>query len=110
MTVLLILAWPPDHGRSLAMKTANWLADPTHSLPVMPDPLPIGLDDNGDAVTAHDAQEAEYNRQVAISRLTRLRLRLAAATDPFDPSTERQALAAIGILSALGVWRLNRSR
>ena len=107
VAVLLIVCWPPDHGRSLAMKAANWLADPTNSLPTQPDQLPIGLDDNGDAVAAHDAQEAEYYRQYTNSRVTRLRMTLKVATDPLDPATGRQILAAIGILSALAVWRLN---
>ena len=89
------------------MKAANWLADPTNSLPALPDPLPIGLDDNGDAVAAHDAEEAEYYRQYTNSRVTRLRMTLKAAADPFDPSTARQILAGIAILSALAVWRLN---
>ena len=108
--MLLILAWPPDQARSLAMKAANWLADPTGALADQPDPLPIGLDDNGDAVAAHDALEAEYYRQYESSRVTRLRMRLKVAADPFDPSTERQILAGIGILSALAVWRLNEKR
>ena len=107
VAVLLILGWPPDQGRNLAMKSANWLADPTNSLPALPDQLPIGLDDNADAVAVHDAQEAEYYRQYASSGMTRLRMKLKVATDPFDPSTERQILAGIGILSALAVWRLN---
>jgi hypothetical protein len=89
------------------MKAANWLADPGNSLPALPDQLPIGLDDNGDAVAAHDAQEAEYYRQYESSRLTRVRMALKVAGDPFDPSTERQVLAGLGILSALIVWRLN---
>jgi hypothetical protein len=73
----------------------------------MPAPLPIALDDNGDAVTEHDALEAEYHRQNEGSALTRLRMTLKEAKDPFDPSTERQILAGIGILSALAVWRIN---
>jgi hypothetical protein len=107
VAVVLILGWPPYQGRSLAMKAANWLADPNGSLAAQPDPLPISLDDNGDAVAAHDALEAEYYRQYESSRVTRLRMRLKVAADPFDPSTERQILVGIGILSALAVWRLN---
>ena len=107
VAVLLILCWPPDQGRSLAAKAVNWLADPNNSLPALPAQLPIGLDDNGDAVQAHDAAEAEYYRQYASSSVTRLRMRLKAASDPFDPSTERQVLVGIGVLSALAVWRLN---
>ena len=90
------------------MKATNWLADPTNSLPTLPEPLPIGLEDNGDAVAEHDALEAEYYRQYESSRLARLRMRLKAANEPFDPTTERQILAGIGVLSALVVWRLKK--
>jgi len=107
VAVVLILSWPPDKGRSLALKATNWLADPSSSLPTMPDPLPIGLDDNGDAVTAHDAQETEYQQLYASSRIIRLRLSLKTATDPFDPTTERQILSGIAILAALVIWRIN---
>jgi hypothetical protein len=108
VAVLLILGWPPEQGRSLGVKAVNWLADPTNALPSMPTPLPIGLSDNGDAVTEHDAEEAEYYRVYTSSAVTRFRMRLKEATDPFDPSTERQILAGLGILSALAVWRLNK--
>jgi hypothetical protein len=110
VAILLILWWPPDRGRSLGMKAVNWLADPGNSLPTLPDQLPIGLDDNGDAVAAHDAEEAEYYRQYQSSRLTQARLALKVAGEPFDPSTERQVLAGIVIVSALAVWRLNGRR
>jgi hypothetical protein len=88
------------------MKIVNFMVDPHDLLPLRPDPLPIGLDDNGDAVTAHDALEAEYYRQYSSSRVTQLRMKLKNAGDPFDPLTERQILASIVILSALVVWRL----
>jgi hypothetical protein len=107
VAVIVILCWPADSGKSLAVKAANWLADPTNSLPSLPEQLPIGLDDNGDAVAAHDAEEAEYYRQYTSSRVTRLRMTLKTATDPLDRSTERQILVGIGVLSALAVWRLN---
>src|SRR5881397_3915118 len=87
-------------------KSSELAGRSNNSLPALPDQLPIGLDDNGDAVAAHDAQEAEYYRQYANSGVTRLRMTLKVASDPFDPSTERQILAGIGILSALAVWRL----
>lgn len=110
VTVFLILCWPPDKGRSLGVKITNWLGDPRNTLPTMPAPLPIALDDNGDVVTEHDALEAEYHRQYQGSSVTRFRMKLKEARDPFDPSTERQILAGMGILSALAVWRINGKR
>ncbi len=107
VAILLILGWPPDNGRSLGMKAVNFLADPHHSLPTLPDPLPIGLDDNGDAVAAHDALESEYYRAMESSSITRLRMTLKTAGDPFEPSTARQILIGIAVLSALAIWRLN---
>ena len=106
-TALLVLAWPPDDGRSLLVKAANWAADPAGSLPTFPAPLPIGLDDDGDAVAAHDAQETEYYRRRAGSPTTRWRMAVKTARDPLEPSTERQVLVGLAALSALGVWRLN---
>ncbi|HLH30669.1 MAG TPA: hypothetical protein VKY31_05665 [Terriglobia bacterium] len=108
VAVVVVLGWPADNGRSLAIKATNWLADPTNSLPKMPTQLPIGLDDNGDAVAAHDAEEAEYYRAYTSSRTTRIRMSLKTASDPFEASTERQILAGVAVFGALLVWRLNR--
>jgi hypothetical protein len=110
VAALLILAWPPDNGRSLGVKAVNWLVDPADSLPTPPAQLPMGLDDDGDAVAAHDALEAEYNWRYASSGVTRLRMTLKNASDPFEPSTERQMLVGIGILGALGAWRLSGAK
>jgi hypothetical protein len=107
---LLVLAWPPDQGRSLLVKTVNWAVDPTDSLPTLPPVLPIGLDDNGDAVAAHDEQEREYYRSRASSPTTRWRMDLKVARDRFDSTTERQLLVGLALLSALGVLRLNKHR
>ena len=103
VAVAMILGWPPDQGRSLAIKAANWLADPTNSLPALPAQLPIGLDDNGDAVAAHDAQEAEYYRHYASSSVTRLRMKLNAARDPLDPSTDGLAAPTLPPVLTPGV-------
>jgi hypothetical protein len=104
VAAFVIVAWPPEQARSLALKTVNWLADPTNTLPTLAGPLAPGLDDDADAVTAHDTEMAEYDRLFASSRTMRIRLTLKVAGDPFDPSTERQVLTAIGVLTALGVW------
>jgi hypothetical protein len=104
VAAFVIVAWPPEQARSLLLKAVNWMADPTSSLPTLPGPLAIGLDDDADAVTAHDTQMAEYDGLFASSRLMRIRLELKVAADPFDPSTERQLLTGLGVLTALGVW------
>jgi hypothetical protein len=108
VAVILILAWPPDRGRSLGVKAVNIAVDPADSLPALPATLPMSLDADGDAVTAHDALEREYYRARDSSTVTRWRMTLKAAEDPFDPMTERQLLVGLGVLSALAVWRLNK--
>jgi hypothetical protein len=35
-------------------------------------------------------------------------MNVKAARDPFDPPTERQLLVGMAVLSALGIWRLDR--
>jgi hypothetical protein len=88
VAVLVILAWPPDRGRSLLVKAINRAADPFNSLPALPPPM--GLDYDGDAVAAHDRQESEFSRVYASGRITRWRMDLKTARDPIDPQTERQ--------------------
>ena len=105
--VILILAWPPREGQSLAVKTVRWLADPRGDLPSFPEPLPMGVGDDGDAVAEHDLKIQEYYEFVEASSTNRLRLRLKDAEEPLEPATERQLLTAFGILAALGLWRLN---
>jgi hypothetical protein len=104
---LLILAWPPREGGSLGIKAIRWLADPMDTLPSQPPPLPMGVGDDGDAVAAHDAEEAEFFRVYNGSSTARLRMRLKVVDEPLDPATERQLLTAVGILAGLGVWGLN---
>ena len=116
-TLLLVLAWPPgsggrgpaniNDGRSLAVKMLNWAVDPAGSLPSLPAPLPMGLDDDGDAVAAHDLLESEYYRVRDRSAMNRWRMRMKNARDPIDPTTERQILIGIAADSALTVWRLS---
>jgi hypothetical protein len=107
VALLTILAWPPAEGRSLLVTAINWAVDPANTLPTLPAPLPMSLDDNGDAVTAHDAEETAYYQLLERSAATRWRIRLKDAADPIAPATERQLLVGLVILGALAVWRLN---
>ena len=106
VAIVLVLAWPSSEGASLGIMAVRWAADPWNTLPKIPEPLPMGLGDDGDAVAAHDEQEAEYYRLTAASWTIRTRLRFKAIEDPLPASTQRQVLTGFGILSALGVWRL----
>lgn len=108
VALLLILAWPPAEERSLGVKAMNWMADPLQSLPALPAPLPMGLEDDGDAVAAHDQQAAAYYNAYDSSGTVRRRMTLKEWTDPADPSTERQLLVGIAVVAALIVWRLER--
>jgi len=108
LAIFVLFAWPVENG-SLAAKAVRWVADPTGTLPQLPGPLAMGLDDNADAVAVHDAQETEYFRFAASSDLARTRLRLKEVNDPFDQTTERQLLAGIAVIGALVVWRLGGS-
>lgn len=58
----------------------------------------MSLDDDGDAVSAHDAQEREYYQAYDSSTLTRGRMNRRDAGEPLEPSAERQLLVAVGVL------------
>jgi len=105
LAIFLLVAWPPAEGRSLAVKAVNWLADPAGRLPHRPVPLAMGVDDDADAVTAHDLEENAYETLYDRSATMRLRLWLKDAQDPLDPSTERQVLVAIAVLGGLWIWQ-----
>ena len=100
LVAALAVLWPLDRGRSLAVKTINWLADPRGELPRRPSPLAIGVDDDADVVTAHDTEEHAYEAMYRESWWSRARLRLRDAEDPLDPSTERPLLIAAAALIA----------
>ena len=110
ITLVVVLAWPPDRGRSLGMKAVNSAVDPSGALPVVPPALPMGLDDDGDAVTEHDTQLTAYYQAREQSAMTRVRMDLKNATDPLDTSTQRQLLVGLVVIAALVVWRMDGSR
>jgi hypothetical protein len=106
VALFIVFTWPPREGGSLAVKAVRWAADPGNALPSLPEPLPMGLGDDGDAVAEHDRRMQEYYDFVEGSATNRLRLRLKYAQEPLDPGTERQLLAALAIVSALAVWQM----
>lgn len=107
VSLTILLAWPPPSGRSLGLKLLNWAVDPRQALPTFPEPLPIGLDDDGNAVAAHDELERSYYDFYNRSRFTRWRMEMKEAGEPFDAGTTRQALIGLGVVGALLAWRLN---
>jgi hypothetical protein len=105
VAVFIVVAWPSDNDRSLALKLTNWAVDPSDELPILPGPLALGQGDDLDAVEAHDLQVRMYDELDNKGGWTRRRLELKVASDPFSPSTERQVLTGIGVLTAFLVWR-----
>lgn len=105
VTVAIAVSWPPAAGRSLAMKILNWAADPGDRLPVLPPQLGIGLGDDPTLVEARDAEVRRYDEAYRQGGWTRRRLLLKVAADPFAPSTTRQVLVVIGVLTWFVVWR-----
>lgn len=104
ISLLLIFCWPPDRGPNLLFRAMHWAVDPTDALPTLPAALPPGLGDDGDAVAAHDAIEAEYYRLYNSSPFTRWRMDMKVKSDPFDPTYERQILVAGAVLAAIMYW------
>jgi len=105
----LVVAWPPDADKSLAVKFVNWVVDPSGELPVLPDPLALGLGDDPVAVAAHDEQVQRYDALYVKGGWTRKRLELKIATDPLNPATVRQVLTALGVLEVFLFWRFGRA-
>ena len=103
MGTLLVLAWPPNQDRSLAIKVVNWLADPSG---VLHGPPEIILYDEHASLSSYEAERAEYERLYAESPVFRTRLRLKTASSFFSPVTDRQLLMGLGLLGLLFLWRL----
>ena len=92
------------------MKLAGRIVDPGGQLPTMPPPLPMGLDDDGDAVAEHDMLENAYLQARERSSVVRFRMDVKDGADPFERSTQRQLLVGLAVLAALIVWRLDAGR
>jgi hypothetical protein len=105
VALLIVAIWPPAEDRSLVVKFVNWAVDPSDRLPTLPGPFAPGQGDDLEAVNAHDLQTRMYDELYEKGGWTRLRLELKVAIDPFNPSTERQLLVAIGVVTAFLVSR-----
>ena len=105
VALTIIVVWPPDRGKSLALKLTNWAVDPADALPILPAQLGPGLSDDPTAVEARDAVVRNYDELYNQGRWTRVRLDLKVARDPFDPATERQLLLVAGVIAAFLGWR-----
>lgn len=103
--LLIVVAWPPANGRSLLMKTVNVAVDPTDSLPVLPPQLGYGLSDDVRAVEERDAMVRAYDEAYDRDALTRWRLDLKVARDPFNAGTTRQLLLVFGVVAAYATAR-----
>ena len=106
VALLIVSVWPPSDDHSLAVKFVNWAVDPWGELPILPDQLALGRGDDPDAVNVRDLQVQQYDALYLKGGWTRRRLLLKVARDPINPSTERQVLTAIGVLTAFVVWRM----
>jgi hypothetical protein len=107
VTLAVIVLWPPQTGRSLAVRVVNWAADPQNVLPVLPPQLPYGVGDDPQVVELRDAEVRRYDAAVSAGEWTRLRLRLKVAGDPLEPELARQLLLVIGALTWFVVWRVS---
>ena len=96
--LLMVVAWPPRDERSVAIKLVNWAVDPSGVLPILPPQLGYGLSDDPHAVEERDAIVRQYDELYARGGITRARLQLKVAGDPFNRATERQALLLLGVV------------
>jgi hypothetical protein len=105
VVLLVIVAWPPDRDKSLAVKIVNWAVDPWGVLPILPPQLGLGVGDDPQAVEERDAEVRRYDQLYNQGGWTRRRLELKVASDPLNRSTERQLLLAAAAIALFAVWR-----
>ncbi|MBM3770286.1 MAG: hypothetical protein FJW27_03185 [Acidimicrobiia bacterium] len=108
-TLAIVLVWPPQSGKSLALTFVNWAVDPSNQLPTLPPQLGMGLGDDPLLVEARDAEVRRYDDAFNAGGWTRRRLLLKVAGDPFDPATTRQVLLVVAVLVWFVVWRIAAS-
>lgn len=105
-TLAIVVVWPPQGGKSLALTMLNWAVDPSDQLPVLPPQLGMGLGDDPLLVEARDAEVRRFDEAFNAGGWTRQRLLLKVAGDPYDPTTTRQVLLVLGVLAWFVVWRV----
>ena len=103
--LLIVVAWPPRDERSVLVKLVNWAVDPTNVLPILPPQLGYGLSDDPHAVEERDAIVRQYDDLYSLGGVTRARLQLKVAGDPFNRATERQVLLLFGVVVTFVVVR-----
>lgn len=106
----IVILWPPQQNRSLAVKFVNWIVDPRDVLPVLPPQLEMGMGDDPQMVEFRDAIVNRYDTLYSRGGLTRTRMDLKVARDPFDATTERQLLLVFGVVVGFLVWRFDGER
>jgi hypothetical protein len=102
----IVVLWPPEAGRSLAVTFVNWAVDPGDALPILPPQLPLGRGDDPDAVEERDALVRRYDAGYAQGGWTRRRMELKVAGEPIRPSLMRQLLVAAAVAVAAISWRI----
>ena len=107
--LLIVSAWPPQRGSSLLLKAVQLVADPTGTLPFLPEQLGFGLSDDPQAVELHDELVRRYDVALASGPVMRTRLAMKVAGDPFDRATERQVLLLLGVIVAFLTLRRKAS-
>ena len=84
-SVLIVVAWPPRDGKSLAAKLVNWVVDPMNQLPTLPDQLALGSGDDPDAVNARDMQVQQYAEMILGEDLRQRRSQISVDQTQYGP-------------------------
>ena len=109
-SLAIVVLWPPQADRSLVVKFVNWIVDPADTLPILTPQLEMGMGDDPQMVEFRDSIVQRYDSMYSRGGLTRTRMDLKVARDPFNPTTERQLLLVFGVVVGFLVWRFGGER